>query len=212
MSKDFIWPIVGFAVVSVAVCFSFIYQDLWLGFFVALTAGVGLLLIMTVKMLSGVKSAGIKKTVGFLFLGLSVLVIYDSVFEMIKSDKKSDILVEIRQSIDGNVSQIQSEKIFVERLRYKSQNEEVENLAEAFRTVAGDRLKADGTLLPKPVEQGQDLNFSANIVNPDSIVITIVADIARGQDLKYSNSDGSTGKYEGIATLSENGVDYVRIN
>lgn len=212
MTKELIWPLVGIIFISVAVSFSFIYESLWLGFFIALGAGLVLLLIMTWNMLSGVQSAGIKKTVGVLFFVLSALVIYNSVFEWNKSKQKNEILIEIRQTIDGGIAQMEAEEVLIESLRYKFLNDDVDNLAEAFRAVSGDRLKEDGTLLTKPEKQGQYLNFSANIVHPDSVVITVVADIAEGMEKDFSNSNGRQGKYQGMATLTPNGVRYVRQN
>lgn len=212
MDNNNLWPLLGLTGVVIATGFTFMYETLWLGFFLALGFAIVMLCIMSWSMLREIQSAGVKKTVIFIVGTLSILFVFNAVLEWKKSENQHKILTEIRRTIDGSIAQMESEKILVESMRYKFQHQEVEHLEEAFRKVTVDRLKEDGTLLTEDEKRGEDLNFLGEVVTQDSIIIYTTADIALGTDPQFSNIDGKVGKYQGKAILTPNGVRYVRQN
>lgn len=212
MKKDILWPVIGFIGIAAVTFLSYMYNNIWFGFFSAIVVGILIIGLMVWQMSGQIESAGTKKTIIILLSGLVILHVFNSTYQWIKSENQKSILIEIRRIIDGSIAQIEAEQILIKSLRYSYQNEEAGNLEEAFRAVAGDCLQDDGMYLASDVDRNQDLKYSVEIPTQDSIVIYVVAEIAKGLDSEFTNTDGQTGKYEAYATLTPSGVRYVRQN
>jgi hypothetical protein len=109
---------------------------------------------------------------------------------------------------------MEAEQVLIETLRhhYLNKTDDASNLEQSFNAVAGERINPDGTLAPSRESRGESLTYYINVMNSDSVAITVVADILAGDNPEFRNVDEQKGMYQGLAVLTAKGVHYVRQN
>lgn len=204
----------GIIGIIIANSLSFIFNNNWIGYFSAVFIGIVFLLFLNRWVSVNIDSAGIRKTVRYLFVILIALHLYTSIFDFFRSNRQHRTLIDIRQTIDGTIAQIESEQTLIKTLRHYYQIADPENrtIESSFLEIAGDRLLEDMRLEPSDPAHGKELSYKMEFPGQDSIGIRIMAEIAKGEDQKFKNFNNKNGKYQAIAILTPNGVSYVREN
>lgn len=198
---------------GIAICagISIITGSIWTGYFAALFVGLIYLFWLDRKVLQNIPSTQQKMTLRVL-IGLLVLAQFITTYMTYDhSQFMESNLVATRSSIDEGISKLKTQEFLLETLQhYYSQPEGTHTtIASSFREVMGDRLQADETLnLAEPT----DLHFRYEIRSPDEVVITTSAKIGAGENPEFVNVSSQTGKYQAVATVTPNGIDYEREN
>lgn len=212
MKNNILWLVVGFIGVASAVSLSFVFESHWVGYFASMTVAIIILALMASSMMKTITSSGMKKTIKYLFGFIVILHGYFSFFEWNRTEFQNETLTEIRRIIDGNIGQIESEKLLIQTLRSFYLSDSEQSLEEHFLEAAGDRLKEDGAISMSEMNDENDLKLYYEIPASDSILIHVISMIAKGDDPEFENRDGQVGRYQATAILTERGVRYVRQN
>lgn len=214
MKKESGYIIAGILGVTLCAGLSFITENVWAGFFTALFIGLFYLIWLDRKILRTIESLSQKAIIRSLIILLVFAQFFAAYMTFNRSQFAQINLMETRSSIDEGVSKLRTQEVLLETLKhYTSQPEDANaTIASSFREVMGDRLHPDGTLeMDEPGIQ-TDIHFEYEIISPDEVTITASARIGNGENPDFINVNSQTGKYQGVATLTPNGIDYEREN
>lgn len=214
MKREAGYIIVG--ILSVAACagIAFITENIWTGFFAGFIFGIIYLLILDRKMIQSLDKSGHKTTARVLITALVLAQCYASYVIYDRSQFAENNLHQTRSNIDEGVSKLRTQEVLLKTLQhYYSQSDQTEaTIASAFREVMGDRLNPDGTVDMTEPGVRTDIQFGYEIISPDEVSITASATIGKGVNPDFVNVSSQTGKYQAVATLTPNGIDYEREN
>lgn len=203
-------------IIGVAACagISFITGDIWTGFLTAIFGGVLYLIIVDRKLVQTLEKPSQKITIRILIAALVLVQSFAAYMVYDRSQFMENNLAETRSSIDEGTSKVQTQQALLDTFKhYYSQTDQVNaSIASSFREVMGDQLEADGTVNFSGSNVRRDIVFRYEIVSPDEVVITASARIGKGENPEFVNVSDETGKYQAIATLTPNGIDYEREN
>lgn len=214
MKREAVYIIAGILGVAVCAGIAFITENIWTGFFAAFVFGIIYLLILDRKLIQSLENPGHKLTARVLITALVLAQSYASYVIYDRSQFAESNLEETRSSIDEGVSKLRTQEVLFETLQhYYSQTDQTEStIASAFREVMGDRLNTDGTLDMTEPGVYSDIQYEYDIVSPDEVTITASATIGKGMNPGFVTVSSKTGKYQAVATLTPNGIDYEREN
>ncbi|MEX0647311.1 MAG: hypothetical protein WEA56_00265 [Balneolaceae bacterium] len=200
--------------VFAAFSLAFLFGDLWIGFFAALLISVIYLFLLDRWMVRPLASQKTRKTVRVLIILLAGFQIWVSVLHFQRSGRQSEILSDIRTTIDGSISQLETERPLHTVLRhYHLQPDEEDKTVEVlFRELMDNRLLDDGTFLPSIGDINNEISFTWLAASPDSVIITSIASITKGEDPEFINANEQAGFYQANAILTPRGVRYEREN
>lgn len=204
----------GAVAVPVAFSLAVIFQNLWVGFFLAFTVSAAWLWMLDRRMVSRLKDAGNRRIIRVVLVLLVGLQLGLSVIQYQRSVQQEETLTNIRTTIIHSVSRMEMEKSLQLALRhyYSLPAEEQSSLADAFRELFEDRLNNDGTWTPEYPNDDGDMQFIYSIASPDSVVLAVTTTFTRGEDPDFMNRNNQTGLYQARAVLTERGVLYEREN
>lgn len=193
---------------------SFATGNIWTGFVTALIFGIIYLIILDRTLIQSLEKSGHKITLRVLISALIFVQSYALYTIYDRSQFMEQNLAETRSSIDEGVSKIYTQQALLDTfIHYYSREGQTEtSLASSFREVMGDRLQADGTVDFSESGLNTDITFKYEILSPDEVTITASARIGKGEDPDFANVSFQTGKYQAVATLTPNGIDYERQN
>jgi branched-subunit amino acid ABC-type transport system permease component len=193
---------------------SFLFQNLWVGFFAAFGVGVIWLWLLDRKVVSKLQSGKRKTTVRVFMIVLVVLQLAVAYQYYSKGNWQKELLTEIRVVIVDGISQVEMEQSLQQTLRYyNSMPEDQRNsLADAFRELHAEHLNEDGTWTPETPNEDGDLKFTYSIATPDSIILAVSASFSKGEDPDFVNTNQRNGMFQSRAILTHSGVQYERQN
>lgn len=212
--KNTIFLIGGALAVMAAFSLSFLFENLWAGFFPAFGVAVIWLWMLDRRMVSRLEDAGNRITVRVVIVILAGLQLGMSVKHYQRAQQQEELLTTIRTTIIHSISRIEMEKSLQLALRhyYSLAPEEQTTLADAFRELNDERLNDDGTWTPENPNDDGDMQFSYAIASPDSIILAVTTTFTRGEDPDFVNANDQAGLYQARAVLTERGVRYEREN
>lgn len=211
MKREAGYIIAGIMGVAACAGTSFITGSIWMSFFAALFIGLFYLIWLDRKILQNIESAWQKTIIRALIILLVFAQFFSAYMTYGHTQFMQNNLVETRSSIDEGISKIKTQEILLETLEYYYSQPGNANatIASSFREVMGDRLQANGTIT---FAERTDLHFIYEIISPDEVMITASAKIGRGENPDFENVSSKTGRYQAVATLTPNGIDYEREN
>lgn len=206
--------IAGVLGVAASAGISFATGDIWAGFLTAIFVGVVYLIILDRKAVQTLEKPGQKITFRILIVALVLIQSFAAYMVYDRSQFMEENLSETRSSIDEGASKLHTQQALLDTFKhyYSQQNQADATIASSFREVMGDRLQADGTIDLIDPNFNQDIIFRYEIISPDEVVITASAKIGKGENPEFVNVSNQTGKYQAIATVTTNGIDYEREN
>lgn len=193
---------------------SYLSGNIWVGFLAAFIIGVLYLIILDRTQVQSLEKPNQKLTlrVIIVLLVLSQSLAAYAIYDM--SQFQQDNLAKIRSSIDEGVSKHYTQKFLLDTLEfYYGQTDQPDaSIASSFREVMGDQLLPDGTILFTDQYVNRDITFRYEIPTPDKVIIRASAKIGKGQNPEFVNVGSETGKYQAVATVTPNGIEYEREN
>lgn len=193
---------------------SYLSGNIWAGFLIAFTIGVLYLFILDRTQVQSLEKRNQKLTlrVIIVLLVLSQSLAAYAIYDMSRFQQEN--LAKIRSSIDEGVSKLYTQKFLLDTLEfYYGQTDQPDaSIASSFREVIGDQLQPDGTILFTDQYVNRDITFRYEIPTPDKVIIRASAKIGKGQNPEFVNVGSETGKYQAVATVTPNGIDYEREN
>lgn len=214
MKRKLGYIIAGSLCLVVSAGVSYLSGNIWAGFLTAVITGVIYLIILDRTLIQSLEKPSQKLTlriiIGLLVLSqsLAAYAVYD------QSQFMQDNLAKTRSSIDEGVSKLYTQKFLLDTLEfYYGQTDQLDaSIASSFREVMGDQLQTDGTILFSDQYVNRDITFRYEIPTPDKVIIRASAKIGKGQNPEFVNVSSKTGKYQAVATVTPNGIDYEREN
>lgn len=193
---------------------SFATGDIWAGFIAAVILGIIYLIIIDRKLVQTLDEPNQKTTVRVLIAALVLVQCYATYIVYDRSQFMQDNLAETRSSIDEGISKIQTQQALLDVFKhYYSQADQANaTIASSFREVMENRLGGDGTINFSEPNVNKDIIFRYEIISPDEVIITASARIGKGENPEFVNVSNQTGKYQAVATVTPNGIDYEREN
>lgn len=203
------------------------FGNAWLALFIVLLVGT----IFLGRMVSQSKEDFESKAAYRVVYGLVVLMVLFNAISFAhdygRKDFQTDLLLEIRKTIDEGVTKADVQEKLVYVLGQYHQNDR-ESIADTFRELMGDNLGEDGVYLAdfdlrksgklqsidgiNQRESDQINHFYIIDEEKDEVIVRVVAEVSLGEDPEYQNYDGQTGKFEMRFTLNEEGVRYEVLN
>lgn len=214
MKRDALYLIAGILGILVTAGISFITGSIWTGFFAALLIGLVYLIWLDRKILKNIESTRQKTIIRVLIILLIFTQFFAAYMTYDHSQFTQNNLAITRSSIDEGISRIRTQEVLLETLKhYNSQAEDVNaTIASSFREVMGDRLNPNGTVDFTEPGVNTDIHFEYEIISPEKVIIRASAMIGKGRSPDFVNVSSQTGKYQAVATLTLNGIDYEREN
>ena len=214
MNKKLGYIIAGSLCLAASAAISYLSGNIWSGFLTAVITGVLYLSILDRTLIQFLEKPSQKLTlriiIGLLVLSqsLAAYAIYDM------SRFQQNNLAKTRSSIDEGVSKVYTQKLLLDTLEfYYNQTDKPDaSIASSFREVMGDQLQPDGTILFTDQYVNRDITFRYEIPNSDKVIIRASAKIGKGQDPEFVNVNSETGKYQAVATVTPDGIEYEREN
>lgn len=203
-------------IMGVAACagISFATGSIWAGYFSALVVGLIYLIWLDRKVVQNLEMKGQKPILRLLIAVLVITQFFAAYITFDRSQFMQNNLAETRSSIDEGISKMKTQQILLETMRhyYSTPEKNEATLASSFRDVMGDRLQPDGSIDLSEPGVDTDIHFEVEIVSPNEIKVTAGPEIGKGEDPGFINVNSQTGKYQAVATLTPNGIDYEREN
>ncbi|MDZ7756732.1 hypothetical protein [Rhodohalobacter sp.] len=201
----------GIVAVLIAFSLSFIFENLWIGYWTAFAVATVWLFILDRSIISKSSSRVLIRTFIVLFLITQLLA---AIQFYNQSVRQVEILRTIRTTIVSNISQTEMEKALQHTLRhyYMDSDPSETTLENSFRELFGDRMEEGGRFLHEHDSPDEDMNFTYKIATPDSIVLAVTATYTPGIDPNFENNTGKRGMYQAHTILTKNGVRYEREN
>lgn len=214
MENKYLFVAGGAAGVLAAFCLAFLFQNLWVGFFAALIVVAIYLYLLDRWMIRHMESPKIKKTIRLFIVLLLGFQLYVSVLHYHRAEHQSEILTDIRTIIDDTTVRLEAEQALNKTLHhyYLKPDDQEKTLESMFRELMDDRLLDDGTFLPSTEERNSDITFTWHAASPDSVIITAVTAISKGENPEFVNVNKKMGFYQASAILTPGGVNYEREN
>lgn len=131
----------------------------------------------------------------------------------IQAQKQDKVLTDIRHTIDAGIIGVQINNDMIQSLRFfKTSSAEEITVSEAFKSHMGDLLKEDGRIQPREEGEEENVVYFYEVSDPDTVKIIAVTKVSRGEKPDFRNYDGQTGmsQFEGI--LTNEGVEYEKVN
>ena len=202
---------VGIAAVLIAFSLSFIFGNLWIGFWTAFATATLWLLILDRSVVSKTSKKVVIRTFIVLLLITQLLA---AIQFYNRSDRQVETLQTIRTTIVSNISHIEMEKALQHTLRhyYMETDQPEATLENSFRYLFEDRMEEDGHFLHDSTDPDEEMNFTYEIASPDSIILAVSATYTPGLDPNFENRSGQSGMYQARTILTKNGVRYEREN
>jgi len=210
---DFKLLIGGALAVIAAFSLSFLFQNLWIGFFTAFTVAAIWLWLLDGRMVSRLENTGNRKLVRITFVLLVGLQLGLSVINHQRALNQAANLQDIRITIIHSVSKIEMKNSLLQVLRHYHSlpTEELTSIADAFNDLFDDRLNSDGIWAPD-TPTDDDMEFTYSIASPDSIILAVTATYTKGKNPNFINANNQTGMYQARTVLTKEGVRHVREN
>lgn len=212
MKREVGYIIAGVLGVAATAGISFATGDIWGGFLTAIFVSVLYLIILDRKAVQTLEKPGQKITFRILIIALVLAQSFATYMIYDRSQFMEDNLSETRSSIDEGASKLHTQQALLDTFKHYYSQPDNATIASAFREVMGDRLQADGTINLIDPNFNQDIIFRYEIITPDEVMITASAKIGEGENPEFLNVSNQTGKYQAIATVTPNGIDYEREN
>lgn len=214
MTKESGYIIAGILGVAASAGASFVTENIWSGFLTAILIGVLYLIIVDRKLIQSIESSSQKVALRVLIVLLVLVQTFAAYVVYDRSQFMEKNLAETRTRIDEGSSKIHTQEILLDTFKhYYSQAAQSDaTIASSFREVMGDRLQEDGTITFSNPNVDQDIVFKYKIVSPDKVAISASAKIGKGENPEFINVSDQIGKYQAIATITPNGIDYEREN
>lgn len=214
MKKEIVFIIAASLLILVSISLAFLVENIWIAFFAAFFVAAIYLILLDKWVVQKLDNSNHKKIIRTLLALLIVFQLYSGVMNTFRSNIQQDTLKTIRTYIDSSIAQIEVEKNLLAALRYyyHTSDDEEKTLENSFKTIMGNQLKEDGTISFKDTSRVQELDFIYDIVNEDSIIVYVSAQVGQGVDSEYKNLNSKSGKYEAKGILTPKGVDYERTN
>jgi len=198
----------------VAAGVSYLSGNIWAGYLTAVITGVLYLIILDRTLIQSLEKPNQKLTLRIIIVLLvmsqsfAAYVIYDM------SQFQQDNLAKTRSSIDEGVSKLYTQEFLLNTLEfyYNQTDQPGTSIASSFREVMGDQLQPDGTILFTDQYVNRDITFRYEIPTPDKVIIRASAKIGKGEDTEFVNVNSETGKYQAVATVTPDGIEYEREN
>lgn len=214
MKREAGYIIAGVLGVAASAGISFATGNIWAGFLTAIFVGILYLIILDLKTVQTLENPTQKLVFRLLIVALvlaqslAAYMVYD------RSQFMKENLAETRSSLDEGTSKLHAQQALLDTFKYYySQSSQADaTIASSFKEVMGDRLQADGTIRLIDPDFNQDIVFRYEILSPDEVMITASAKIGGGENPEFINVSNQTGKYQAIATVTPNGIDYEREN
>jgi hypothetical protein len=214
MKQKLSYILTGSLCMVVAAGVSYLSGNIWAGYLTAVITGVLYLIILDRTFIQSLEKPNQKLTLRIIIvlLVLSQLLAAYAIYDM--SRFQQDNLAKTRTSIDEGVSKVYTQKLLLDTLEfYYNQTDKPDaSIASSFREVMGDQLQPDGTILFFDQYVNRDITFRYEIPNSDKVIIRASAKIGKGQDPGFVNVNSETGKYQAVATVTPDGIEYEREN
>jgi len=203
----------GTLAVMAAFSLSFLFQNLWIGFFTAFAMAAIWLWLLDSCMVRRLENAGNRKLVRITFTLLIGLQLGLSVINHQRALNQAANLQDIRITIIHSVSKIEMKNSLLQVLRHYHSlpTEEQTSIAETFNDLFDDRLNSNGNWIPD-TPTDDDMEFTYSIASPDSIILAVSATYTKGIDPNFINANNQTGMYQARTVLTKEGVHHVREN
>jgi len=193
-------------------CFAYMEMTLW-GYGVVLcAAGIYLfyLLKITKSRISSQKQytflAGL---VGYLF----IINLAFGALQIMKAQNQHDTLTNIREDIDTNVISIEFHKDMLKTLKaYHQQSDKSNSIVDTYVDVMGDKLSKNGTINTIYGKEGKAFNGYYELAGKEKVEVIAVTEISKGKNPEFDNYDQNSGKIQIEISLTEEGIDYERVN
>lgn len=189
-----------------------IFGSVWTAFFTAILVAIVWLFYLDRNYISKLEPEKTKLPIRILLILLLASQAYLGVIGEMKSSQQNEILTTIRTTIDAGIIQTSVERTMINAFReYHMQPSGEATLEEKFRVVAGDKIDDNNRFIGSDEwEENSDSKYE--VISSDEIRIITVAKIGKGQNPAFQNMNGETGMYQSTATLTKEGVSYVREN
>jgi len=132
-----------------------------------------------------------------------------------KSVKNRVLLRDIRTHISETLAKMEMEKALQHTLRtyyFFEGNSKSESLEATFKKLLDDRIANDNILSASVPGNNEDFSIYYDFASPDSIILTVVGNVAYGMDPEFDNFNNKTGMFQATSTLTLNGSTYAREN
>ena len=204
----------GALAVLAAFSLSFLFQNLWVGFFAAFGVGIIWLWMLDRKVVSRLKSQKRIVAVRSFMILLVVLQLAAAFQHYRQGEWQKELLTEIRAIIVDGISQVEMERSLQHTLRhyYSMPESDRATLEDAFRELHEEHLGDKGTWIPETPNEDGDLQFTYSIASPDSIILAVSATFSKGEDPDFVNINQQNGMFQSRAILTRSGVQYERQN
>jgi len=188
--------------------------NIWAGYLTAVITGVIYLIILDRTLIQSLEKPNQKLTLRIIIvlLVLSQSFAAYAIYDMSRFQQNN--LAKTRSSIDEGVSKVYTQKLLLDTLEfyYNQPDKPDASIASSFREVMGNQLQPDGTILFTDQYVNRDITFRYEIPNSDKVIIRASAKIGKGQDPEFVNVNSETGKYQAVATVTPDGIEYEREN
>jgi hypothetical protein len=197
---------------------SYLFQDLWIGFFSAFAIALIYLFLFDKNMVRNLELPGAKTAIRVLVCSLVAVQLFTAIIMYAKAERQKTLLSDIRQTIDSSVMQSDMKNALLVTFRHYhiEANRQEETLGALFTRLHSDRISGDGRFITESLAQLDDAENPPILylyeAVADTVSITAVAAISNGSDSEFSNLNGETGKLQMRATLTRGGIDYEREN
>lgn len=211
MKNQWKFLLAGVVAVLIAFSLSFLFGNLWIGFWAAFAAVTVWLFILDRTVVSKSSSRVLIRTFIVLFLTTQLVA---AIQFYSRSDQQVETLRTIRTTIVSNISHIEMERALQHTLRhyYMESDQPEATLEHSFRQLFEDRMEADGHFLQEYTSSEEELNFRYEIASPDSIILAMSATFTPGKNPDFKNRFGQKGMYQARTILTKNGLRYEREN
>ncbi|MCC5912925.1 MAG: hypothetical protein JJU46_01000 [Balneolaceae bacterium] len=199
---------------------SYLFQDLWIGFFSAFVVALIYLYLLDKRMVQTMELPGAKVVIRSLVGCLVVAQLFMALIMYAKADRQKKLLSDIRQTIDSGVIQSDMKNALLVTFRHyhlETDRDGEVTMASIFEELNSDRIGEDGRFITKSLAQmdaAEDppILYIYDVAGADTVRLTAIAAISNGADPDFANLNGETGKLQVRATLTSGGIDYEREN
>lgn len=131
----------------------------------------------------------------------------------IQAQKQDKVLTDIRHTIDAGIIGVQINNDMIQSLKYyKTSSAQEMTVTQAFRTHMGDLLNEDGSIAPRQEGEDENMSYFYEVTGPDTVRIIAVTQVSGGEDPEFQNYDGQYGKSQFEGILTNEGVEYEKVN